>query len=203
MSRSIGDKLRSVRLVGFRRSARILVDRSFLSMLRKVYGFHPWHVDAPLSARPYRHTVAELVNDLAPRCVVEVGCGIGAILSLVKAPERYGYDLDAGAIRAARVLRDRRIAFVEGDFGSVDLAKIDVLIMVNWIHDISPERLEAWISPLLSRTSYLVVDAVDEAGPEGYRYKHDFGFLGPRARRQRTTRVASEGRDFLVFAVVR
>ena len=51
--------------------------------MAKKYGFHPWHAAAPLSARPYRRTVAEMVNGVNPEVVVEVGCGLSSILSLV------------------------------------------------------------------------------------------------------------------------
>jgi hypothetical protein len=72
------------RRYGALRGARILADRFVLTLLQKLYGFDPWHAEAPLSARPYRYTVASLVNALSPDCVVEVGCGLASILSLVR-----------------------------------------------------------------------------------------------------------------------
>jgi SAM-dependent methyltransferase len=184
------------------RTARITIDQSALALLQRVFRFDPWHVEAPLSARPYRSLVAALVNALRPTTVVEVGCGLGTILSLIEAPTRVGYDRDPGAIRAARFLRGRRIRFVQGDLSSVTETTVDVLILVNWIHEISPDELADRLLPLLPRTRYLVLDALDPDGPAGYAYKHDFAFLQGRARCRSVTRPVNEGRTFRVYEVM-
>lgn len=203
MLRKIRRKLRAVHQAGYALSAHIILDRIALKLLRFIYGFHPWHTDAPLSARPYRYTVAAMINDLRPNRVVEVGCGLGSILSLVNAQDRVGYDLDAGAIKAARFLRDCNIRFVQGDMTAVSQPQIDVLILVNWIHEVSPEQLDDWLSPLLPRTAYLCLDAIDQDNLAGYRYAHDFSLLGTRARLLREARVKNEGRRFLIYEVLR
>lgn len=195
-------RLRTAYRMGLGRAVRIAVDRAALRLLRHLYGFHPWHTEAPLSARGYRRDVARLVNALHPQTVVEVGCGLGSILSLIDAPVRVGYDLDAGAIRAARAMRSGRIRFVEGDLSAVEETAIDVLILVNWIHELSPAALESALLPLLPRTRYLVLDAVDPDGPAGYAYKHDFAFLQGRARGLSVTRPVNEGRTFRVYEVL-
>ncbi len=189
-----------IREIGFPRTLRITVDKIALTLLQKVYGFHPVHVITPLSARPYRHIVADLANGLKPRCVVEVGCGLGIILSLIRAPNRFGYDVDEGAIRAARLLR-RRVSFTHGDITTVSQQPIDVLILVNWIHEYSPEQLDIWLSPMLSYTSYLLMDAIDPDGPEGYRYRHDFKFLETRVRRIAVRPVPNETRSIILYEV--
>lgn len=194
-------RLRSVRSFGFLRSVRIAVDRVCLAMLHAIYHFDPWHAHAPTSARPYRKTVADVVNGLHPRTVVEVGCGLGSILNLVKAPVRLGYDIDEGAIKAARLLFGRRILFFHGDTSSVTQPQIDVLVLVNWIHEISPEELARLLEPLLPRTTHLLLDAIDPNGPSGYRYKHDFAFLHGRARLISVSRPAGEDRTFRLFRV--
>lgn len=194
-------KIKTARRIGLLRVLHVGLDRFFLSILARIYKFDPWHSAAPLSARPYRHTVARLVNELHPVTVVEVGCGLGGVLSFINAAERYGYDIDEGAIRAARFLRSKKITFVHGDLSVVSLAHIDVLVLVNWIHEISPQFLEDILTPLLPRTHYLLLDAIDPDGPSGYRYKHDFAFLGPHARRLSVTRPRGEGRSFHLFEV--
>lgn len=197
-------RLQRVRSTGWRRSLRIGADRACLKLLQRVYGFNAWHADAPLSARPYRTVVAGMVNGIRPpvRCVVEVGCGLGSILSLIDAPQRHGYDLDAGAIRAARFLNGRAVTFVVGDMGAIAQDRIDVLILVNWIHEISPQQLDEWLAPLLPRTSFLLVDAIDPALTE-YRFAHDFAFLHGRAREVQVGRAPNEGRRFLLYEVLK
>ncbi len=200
-SERIHRKLRWVRQQGFFRTARIGLDKVALRLLQRFYGFNRWHADAPLSARPYRRTVAAMVNTVRPECVVEVGCGLGTVLSLVEAQRRHGYDLDDGAIRAARRLRSRTIDFTLGDMSCVSEPEIDVLILVNWIHDFSPQQLAEWIQPLLPRTRFLLLDAIDPDNPLGYRYTHDFSFLAGSAQMVSEARVVGEGRRFLMYEV--
>lgn len=194
-------KIKSVRQQGIARSIRIMLDRAALRLLQRFYGFNPWHAESPLSARPYRRTVAEMVNVLQPDCVVEIGCGLGVTLSLVNARHRHGYDLDAGVIRAARLLRSHDIGFTHGDMSCVGEAAIDVLILVNWIHEFSPQQLTAWLQPLLPRTRFLLLDAIDTDNPLDYPFKHDFSFLDGKAELVSEARHANEGRRFLVYKV--
>ncbi|MHB8474366.1 MAG: class I SAM-dependent methyltransferase [Gammaproteobacteria bacterium] len=195
-------KYRTLRRIGLFRYLRMVVDRIFLSGLVMIYGFDSWHAQAPTSARPYRHVVAHLTNELAPRTVVEVGCGLGGILALVSAPDRYGYDIDERAIRAARFLHGRRIIFTCGGITAVSLAQIDVLILVNWIHELSPDALKQLLTLMLARSRYLLLDAIDRDGPDSYRYKHDFAFLGTAARLISVTRAPGECRSFHLFEVI-
>lgn len=196
--------LQRIRRTGWGQSLRINLDRAGLKVLQRLYRFHPWHADAPLSARPYRHVVAGMVNGIYPpvRCVVEVGCGLGFILFLIKAADRNGYDVDAGAVRAARFLNGRGVSFSVGNMGTIVQSQIDVLILVNWIHELSHEQLGEWLEPLLPRTRFLLVDAIDPQLTD-YRFAHDFAFLAGRAREVQVARATNEGRRFLLYEVLK
>jgi hypothetical protein len=185
---------------GWLRVGRITLDRAAIFLLARVFDFPPsWH--PPLSARPYRRTVAGIINTLEPHTVCEVGCGLGSILVLVKATQRCGYDADAGVIRAARLIRSGRIRFRQGSIADISESGIDVLVLVNWIHEVSPGELAAQLWPQLPRTKYLLLDAIDPDNDFGYRFKHDFAFLAGRAERISTTRHPGEGRSFQLFRV--
>lgn len=189
-----------VRSKGFLRVAKITVDRVCVYLLSKVYDFPAaWH--PPLSMRPYRCTVAGIINQLAPESVCEVGCGLGSILAQLKARELNGYDIDAGVVRAARLIRSGRIHFQQGSIVDVSLPRMDVLVLVNWIHEVSPADLAQQLLPLLPRTRFLLLDAIDPDNDFGYRYKHDFIFLAGVAERLSTTRHPGEGRSFQLFRV--
>ena len=143
------------------------------------------------------------MNDLKPDVVCEVGCGLCSILSRINSPNRYGYDIDSGVIRAARLLRSGALKLQVGGLSAVALKHIDVLILVNWIHGVGPRDLEMELSRLLPVTRYLVLDAIDADNSYGYRYKHDFSFLENRARRLSVTRHPGEGRSFQLFEVIK
>ena len=182
---------------------RCQIERVWLEILRRYFRFDAWHAKAPYSCRRYKRIVVDLVNGLAPSTVVEVGVGLGDLLAHLEAPHRYGYDIDAGVVRAARFLHRKRIAIVHGDAADVVQDPIDVLIMVNWIHNLSPAELEGILRPLTPRTTYLVLDAVDPDGPEAYRYKHTFSFLAGIAEEVSVARAPDEPRSFHVFRTLR
>lgn len=184
---------------------RCQIDRLGLVALRLVFGFDRWHACAPYHCRPYKALVVELANALEPSIVVEVGCGLGDIISRVRAPDRIGIDSDLRVIRAARFLHGG--CWIHEDGKQIQqvvtqVPAIDCLIMVNWIHNLSPERLSGLLLPLLPKIRYLILDAIDADGPDSYRHKHDFEFLAALTRRLSTSRVQGEPRSFVVLQVV-
>jgi SAM-dependent methyltransferase len=188
------------------RTVRCRCERLWLRALRVVFKFDAWHASAPYACRPYKRKVVELVNALAPHTAVEVGCGLGEILSRVRANERFGFDADPAVIRAAQFLHRSGVRWIPADFAAVAVAlpeqrRIDCLIMVNWIHNLSPHELWECLRPLLPRIGWLVVDAIDRDGPASYRFKHDFAFLAALTERVSVTRVAGEPRSLMIFKV--
>jgi SAM-dependent methyltransferase len=180
--------------------------RLWVRGLRWVFHFDPWHASAPYACRPYKSTVVELANSVAPDTAVEVGCGLGEILIRVTATERFGFDADNAVIRAARFLHGDKAHWLRADLGAVAFLlpqnrRIDCLIMVNWIHNLSPDQLWAGLLPLLPRTEWLIVDAIDRDGPVSYRFKHDFAFLSTLAERVSVTRVSGEPRNLILFKI--
>ena len=196
-------RLGTYRRVGFVRSARIALDQAALHGLRLLFRFDPWHARSPSSARPYRQGLAALVSELRPSCVVEVGCGLGAILSRISADERYGYDSEPGVVRAARLLHGRTVRFIEGGFEQVKQTNIDVLIAVNWPHDFPPDQVERWILPLLPSVRYLLVDSIDPAHKLNYKYYHNFCFLEGKADPVFESAFGEESRRFILYKVIR
>src|ERR1700683_5160229 len=113
---------------------RCRVDRLGLGALRLLFGVDRWHASAPYSWRPYKELVVELANALEPSIAVEVGCGLGDIISRVNAVERFGIDSDARVIRAARFLHRGRGFWIHDDGNCIQrivppARTIDCLIM--------------------------------------------------------------------------
>jgi SAM-dependent methyltransferase len=204
----LSDRWARVTRTGLGARLRCRIDRLGLDALRLLFGFDRWHASAPYSCRPYKRLVVELASALQPTIAVEVGCGLGDIIGRVEAVDRFGVDSDARVIRAARFLHGGRGFWFHGDGTSVQRIvpqerTIDCLIMVNWIHNLSPECLAELLLPLLPRTRYLILDAIDADGPNSYRHKHDFGFLSAVTRRLSASRVPGEPRSFVVFEVAK
>ena len=187
---------------------RCKLDRLWLGALRRVLGFDAWHASAPYSCRPYKRLIVKMADSVTPSVVVEVGCGLGDIVSRVKARERFGFDTDTAVVTAARCLHPLSTRWIHGDTASVARVipaqhRIDCLIMVNWIHNLSPEQLAACVLPLLPRVGFLILDALDADAPASYCFRHDFGFLAGLAERVAMERSPGEPRRFEVYRVVR
>ncbi len=179
------------------------IDGVFLRLLTFFSECPPWHACSSYSSRPYKETVVRLVNGLSPKCVVEVGSGFGDIIYRVQAQERYGYDIDDGVIHIARFLHGRKVTFIKGGILDIKQESIDVLILVNWIHELTPSRLERLILPLLPKTCFLVLDSVRARNPSANRYEHDFEFLKEYAERISITPAPDEPRSFYLFKVTK
>jgi hypothetical protein len=130
----------------------------------------PWHIKSNIYCRPYKQKVIEVANSLNPNCVIEIGCGLGEIISRVKAQYRVGIDIDKTCIYLANKLNKGPI-YIEGSFDSVlalQVKDVDLLIMVNFIHGISMDTLSFHINQILdSKTCrYIITDRYKEDYPE-------------------------------------
>ena len=177
-------------------------------VLQKIYRFDPWHIGGNYFSRPYKARVIALVEAHRPQTVVEIGAGLCDIIGRVKAERRVGLDMDDKVLKAARhlVSRDVKLAtanFLDADsviaaLQSTGVKAIDCLILVNWIHMIGIEEIEA----VLKRVSHIVpfrlvlFDTI-KAGTPGYRHHHsaaDFVRLGKVIE----TRDGDEVRDLVL-----
>lgn len=172
------------------------------TLLSRIYGFDRWHIANGGRCRAYKGIIADKINHLRPNLstVVEVGCGLGDILRHVKSTTRIGCDIDERVIRAARIRAlFQNIDFRVGNSTVVSETMIDAVIMVNWIHNLSPSDLSKLVAPFLPNTKYFVFDSIDEEALSTYKYGHDFQFLCDRARVVDTFKVRGEPRSFLIF----
>lgn len=156
------------------------VTRLRFRMLRARFHFDPWHCDGTWYCRPYQRVAVDMVNRVSPSVVVEVGCGLGEVISRVSAPIRTAFDLDRSVIDAARHLRGNAVQFQVGSWADVGRGPIDVLVAINWIHSLSPEELSAALTLFEGRVSYFLLEGIT-VGQEGYAHCHDFAFLKGRA----------------------
>ena len=110
-------------------------------MLYVFYKFDKWHIVSNFYLRPYKVVVLDSIKSLQTNCVVEVGCGLGEIISRIPSDMKIGIDSDSKAIAAASFLYGGRCKFMEGSFNDLTkillkmkIKKVDMLIMVNWPH---------------------------------------------------------------------
>jgi len=127
--------------------------------------------------------VVKLASSISMETVVEIGCGLGDIISHITAKERYGLDIDERVIRAAKKLYPVGIDFdVASLFNSNKIknkcSNIDLLIMVNWPHNVNINDICNAIDNLKSeiKLTYIIIDEIKQ-GIVGYKYNHTPGNL--------------------------
>ncbi|MDG2448810.1 MAG: class I SAM-dependent methyltransferase [Saprospiraceae bacterium] len=184
---TIRQVFRKFNSIGFVSFNRYIIKRVYYAWLQKKYGFDKWHSATPFEARTYKKSVVQLASQLGVKSVVEIGCGLGEIISRIDAQERIGVDRELAVIMAARQLNKS-----ECKFFTMELVKFtkefpnddfELLIMVNWIHEISWKDLSQSIKDIQARfdVKYLLVDSIDKAigGFQNYHDEERFSSLGP------------------------
>lgn len=102
---------------------------------------HPtWHVeDSPWKAEQIARMVEQ--HHLAPRKVVEVGCGAGEVLRQVRlrlpeATECVGYEISPQAFAMTKERTAPGLRFELGDFLESDEADVDLLLLIDVIEHV-------------------------------------------------------------------
>jgi hypothetical protein len=133
------------------RKAWRLATRANRQLLQLLYGFDAWHVGH--ASEPYGADVVRCLNAWPAadrRAVVEIGCGCGDIVRRLRFDIRLGLDRDPRVLGAARLLARGQLGsaprFDVFDCPTTPLAgEYNAIIMVNWIHELPPDRLHTAI----------------------------------------------------------
>lgn len=173
-----------IKEVGFKNFIICVLKRlTLFKFLRWYYKLHEWFFTAGVyECNKYQQTVAAFANKLKPKVVIDIGCGIGEIISRIKADVKIGVDIDETAIEVARklnILRRDNTVYVKGSFDILEkYDRIDLVIITGFLFGIHPEELNKLIPLLKDKAKYIIVDEIDkEADSTGYPYKHDFDAL--------------------------
>ena len=125
-------------------------------LLRKIFGLKPWH-DTPINDKPYAMYTLKQINEFTSRdankkyTIVEIGCGLGDIIGNISCMgHRIGFDQTIETIKCAKLLHPLT-RFEVGSFDNVAIGKIDVLIMVGFLHCIDDDDLVVSLNRLLSQ----------------------------------------------------
>jgi len=169
------NKISRIKLLGFKNLFLCLSQRFVLNLFRFFYNFDPWHSRSSFFCRPYKKVVVEISNSLKPNSVIEIGCGLGEIISRIKAPLKYGIDIEDKVIKAAKILNPK-VRYFKGDLKTVlQIPEINIhlLIMVNFLHGIPPEKLKKELNFILERKKikYILADRYYKTyKTDGYRH---------------------------------
>lgn len=117
-----------------------------------------WHVEE--SAWKARQVVRALRrNDLAPKTICDVGCGVGEVLRQLQASldngcRFWGYDISPQAIYLAQARASKTIRFELGDFGRETEQFVDLILVLDVIEHI-PDYF-SFLQRLKARSHYKI-----------------------------------------------
>lgn len=171
--------------------------------LQKEFGFHMWHI-LPIEHRLYALKIADFINGKSNNesVIVEIGCGLGTILTKLKNGKKFGYDISEQVIEAARKVNDSRsdIKFEQGSFDLVkdSYKKVDFFITANFMHEIEGDVLKSYYQDVLRHVEVTYILA-DEVRGDGYKYNHDLSkMLAPSMKIIHREKM-NDVRDLVIF----
>jgi SAM-dependent methyltransferase len=198
------NKINRIKFLGLKNFFLCLLQRLIFTLFRFFYKFDPWHSQSPFYCRPYKKRVVKISNSLKPNSVVEIGCGLGEIISRIKAPLKYGIDIDNKVLKVAKILNPK-VKYFLGDFKTVfqiPLDSIDLLIMVGFIHGIPPKKLKEELNFLLERKKikYILADKYYESyKTNGYR--HNLEELVNKIKKVKSFKDPEKTRKLILYEV--
>jgi hypothetical protein len=163
---------------------KILINKYFRILIWKIFKFEKWHI-SNLSQRGYAQDIIEFSNKKKFTSVVEIGVGIGDIIRNIYAANKLCLDIDKKVLKANKFLSyfnnkgSNQIAFKDFDIYKNHLeGRYDLIIMVNWIHNIESRILKKqfsnFINKNLNTNGYLIFDILENAS---YNYNHTLADL--------------------------
>jgi|APSaa5957512535_1039671.scaffolds.fasta_scaffold02974_4 hypothetical protein len=161
-----------------------IINKYFRMLLWKVFKFERWHISL-LSQREYAQDVIEFSNKKNFDSIVEIGTGIGDVIRNIYAKKKLCLDLEKNILKANKFLSffinkgNKNIDFEEFDIYKCSLTeKYDLIIMLNWIHNIESKVLQKsfskFINQNLNKNGYLIFDILEN---KSYKYNHDIEYL--------------------------
>ena len=161
-----------------------IAKKKLYKILRSRFEFSEWHI-VPINERPYALEVYKTLNHYIDRFdfpyapIVEVGCGLGDIISSLKwTYGKIGFDRCSKVLKAARLVHPN-VIFYQGTFRDVNYREISCLIMINFIHTIPTDKLKEDINRILnkSKVEMFVLDTFRNNKGTEYTYSHDGNYL--------------------------
>lgn len=173
-----------------------------------LFKFDKWHLST-YQERFYAKSIVKYINIKTRNQrnnIVEIGCGLGDITRRIRIKKKLGLDEDEKVLKAARL-----ISCLQGKFNikyevfvfptsSFD-GLYDVIVMVNWIHNVEPEvlkkKVEEYFFNNLTPNGEIILDTVQD---KEYKYNHSITYLTSDMKTQ-IFRIGEFERNREVYAI--
>ncbi len=154
----------------------------FRLKLRK-FNIDPWHKNGTFYCRKYKLFTLELINELKPKLYIDIGCGLGELLSRVdkKISYRIGYDKDTNISKIHYELKPKKFKYFASKTNLVNYVQklniankeLKVITMLNFAHNLSIKEIKSLLSYYRKNLGEftLIIDNIFKKQSE-YKYNH-------------------------------
>ena len=170
---------------------RCLMQRFYYRFKFRNYDIYKWHLNGTFFCRSYKIKTLEIINNLNPKIYIDIGCGLGEILSRVKiqSSRKIGYDIDLRLKNLIPILFKKDFQFFTDENSlykyvrNLDYSKDDVIIisMLNFIHNISESNLIEIIENYHKNLGkyFLIIDNIF-VDSKVYKFDHHYFLINHR-----------------------
>lgn len=160
-----------------------LYQRIYFRLKLKKFKVDPWHINGTFYCRKYKLFSLELINELKPKLYIDIGCGLGELLSRVDKNISYkiGYDKDINISKIHYELKSNKFKYFAKKTNLINyVRKLDisnkdlkVISMLNFAHNLNPKELKFLISFYSKNIGEftLIIDSIFKKEIK-YKYNH-------------------------------
>jgi hypothetical protein len=163
--------------------ALCLFQRIYYKLKFRNFDIDNWHLKGTFYCRNYKILSLKIINDLKPQIYIDIGCGLGEILSKVKLSKcnKLGYDSDERINKVNIKIINSKFEYFNKEKKLFEYAKklqlegenLVVISMLNFVHNLSLEDLQVMIAKYHQELGeyILLIDNIYKRGKE-YKYNH-------------------------------
>ena len=154
----------------------------FRILLMLIFRFDYWHT-SPLDNRKYAIDIISALNIRISRgSIIEIGCGLGDILTKANYKRKYFYDISPEVLKASAFMQKFSKTSSINYYKTFDLLndsldndlRFDAVVLVNWIHGVESQVLKLRLSKIiknnLNKGGMIILDIIEDNSV--YKFNH-------------------------------
>lgn len=162
------------------------LQRTYYKIKLRNLKIYKWHLKGTFYCRNYKIKCLKIINKLKPNLYIDIGCGLGEILSKVDLDSQFklGFDNDQKIDDAINILHKNEFMFFKkfdyllNHLNKIRISEDDVVAvsLLNFVHNISSNDLKQILNKLQDKLGkyILLIDNIYVNSKE-YKYcHHDF-----------------------------
>ena len=169
-------------LLNYSKKMFCLIQRLIYRIKYRRFKLDKWHFEGTFYCRNYKMLSLKIINNLKPKLYIDLGCGLGEILSKVKLDSNYklGYDIDLRLQEYYKKFgKDKYKFFTDESLllrytNSINIVKGDSIIisMLNFAHEVKQQDLIKTLERYKSILGKFIL-LIDNIKNDSKVYKYD------------------------------